>query len=207
MRILELFAGTHSIGKAGKELGHEVISLDITDKLAPNTHTISILEWDYKSAYKVGHFDMIWASPPCRFFSNLRCISVPKERISSDIDEYGLPLLMKAIEIIEYFKPKYYGIENPFNGKMKDYMPDPYATNLKVCSYCQYGYDYQKNTAIWTNVPCVLKRCGKHSSCWRKHNRQVGLARASTKDKFVNGLALKYRIPHALCIDILNSCY
>ena len=29
MRVLELFSGTHSVGKVAKELGYEVLSLDM----------------------------------------------------------------------------------------------------------------------------------------------------------------------------------
>ena len=66
MRVLELFSGTHSIGKVCSERGYEVISLDLQDA----DINIDILEWDY-TIYPVGYFDIIWASPPCATFSNL----------------------------------------------------------------------------------------------------------------------------------------
>ena len=31
MRVLELFSGTQSVGKVGRALGYDVISLDLTD--------------------------------------------------------------------------------------------------------------------------------------------------------------------------------
>ena len=49
MRILELFAGTGSVGKVFKEWGYADIKTDIMDL-------------DYK-AYEPGRFDVVWASP------------------------------------------------------------------------------------------------------------------------------------------------
>ena len=60
MRLLELFSGTGSVGKVAHALGYEVISLDLADA----TICCDILDWDYKAAFSVGHFDIIWASPP-----------------------------------------------------------------------------------------------------------------------------------------------
>ena len=49
-------------------------------------------------------------------------------------------------EIISYFQPKHYWIENPQTGRMNDYMTDYKHTD--VC-YCMYGFDYKKPTRIW----------------------------------------------------------
>ena len=61
MLILEVFSGTGSVGKVAKELGHEVVSLDMDMKADIKT---DIVDWDYKSSYQPGHFDVVWASPP-----------------------------------------------------------------------------------------------------------------------------------------------
>ena len=42
MRLLELFSGTGSIGKAFSRLGWEVVSLDLSSKFAP-THCCDVL--------------------------------------------------------------------------------------------------------------------------------------------------------------------
>jgi 23S rRNA G2069 N7-methylase RlmK/C1962 C5-methylase RlmI len=62
MRILELFSGTQSVSKAAKNMGCDVISLDMDFRTKPDI-VADILHWDYKS-YQPGQFDLIWASPP-----------------------------------------------------------------------------------------------------------------------------------------------
>ena len=57
MRVLDLFSGTHSVGKVASALVYEVVSLDLSDA----TICCNILEWEYKTAFSVGYFDMIWA--------------------------------------------------------------------------------------------------------------------------------------------------
>ena len=164
MRVLELFKGTGSIEKAFKSIDNniEVISLDIEKKYNP-THLCNILDFDYKQ-YPKNHFDIIWGSPPCDKFSQLRNCwlgrtfkdgrYVTKELLEEEIKTIGLPPLYKTKEIIEYFKPKYYFIENPATSKMKNYIDDNflYDINKYIVSYCKYGFDYRKNTAIWTNL-------------------------------------------------------
>ena len=115
MRILELFSGTHSVGVVARSMGWEVVSLDLQDA----TITCDVLEWNYRSY------------PPCETFSNLRWawvgrklrrfgdVIVTPEMLDDDMMERGLPILRKTEEIIEYFKPRFYIIENPRSGRMK----------------------------------------------------------------------------------------
>jgi len=170
MKVLELFSGTGSVGKVAKELGWTVVSLDLKNA---DIET-NILEWNYKQ-YNPGDFDIIWASPPCHTFSKLRETAYGRklkahngevftpELLLRDIEEKGLPILRKTEEIIEYLKPKYYFIENPQNGKMKQYLSRPYY-DVDYCRYADWGY--QKRTRIWTNLTGFTpklceKKCGQ----------------------------------------------
>ena len=228
MRVLELFKGTGSIEKAFKSIDKniEVISLDIEKRFNP-THLCDILEFDYKQ-YPNNYFDIIWSSPPCNCFSHLRNTwigrtfkdgrYVTKELLEEDIKNIGLPPLYKTKEIIEYFKPKYYFIENPATGKMKNYIDDNFLYDITkyIVSYCKYGFDYKKNTAIWTNLkgfnPKICKNdCNsilnnKHISdvSKRKPFKHITDINRLGGDKCFKNKCIKYRIPQPLLIELFS---
>ena len=66
-RLVELFCGTKSIGRAFEAAGWEVVSLDIVSKFEP-TILCDIRSWDY-TLFPPEHFDMVWASPVCTEYS------------------------------------------------------------------------------------------------------------------------------------------
>ena len=57
MKLLELFSGTGSVGKAFAEAGWEVTSLDLDPKTDATIHE-DILTWDF-TTYPPGYFDVI----------------------------------------------------------------------------------------------------------------------------------------------------
>ena len=156
MKLLDLFTGTGSVKNIAEELGYSVTSLDIDPKFRP-THVADINSFDYKSHFKPGDFDIIWASPPCQYFSQARKCNIGRtlkngetltaERVLSDITEFGVPILRRTQEIIEYLQPRVWFIENPYTGAMKRYIPEKPA----VFDYCMFGFPYRKRTAIWSN--------------------------------------------------------
>ena len=139
MKLLELFSGTGSVGKVAIELGYDVVSLDLKDA---NINT-DILNWNYK-VFKQNEFNIIWASPPCVEYSIAKTTGVRK------ID-YANSIVQKTIEIIRYFNPSIWFIENPQTGLLKhqDFMKDFDYFDL---DYCKYGFPYRKRTRIWTNL-------------------------------------------------------
>jgi len=156
LKVLELFSGTGSVGKCCKELGYDVLSIDLE---LPADINIDIMEWDYKQ-YKSGDFDIIWASPPCTFYSNLQnCwIGRPKKdgtiltkELLEEKRKESDKLVQRTLDIIEYFKPYYWFMENPQTGQLKD--RDVVAGlpfyDVDYCMYSDWGY--QKRTRIWTN--------------------------------------------------------
>ena len=219
MKLLELFSGTHSIGKvASMEFGYEVTSLD-RDLDADIKK--DIMEWDY-TEYEEGYFDVITASPVCLWWSHLRkswvgrkCKSIhPTDVISheildKDIEELGKPMVDKVIEIIEYFKPKYWWIENPQTGRMKDYIAEQHPRyntyyDVDYCQYCDWGY--KKRTRFWTNIKeFKAKKC--HSECPYKNNgKHIVHAQGSMANQKGTTKLERYRIPPLLIRGFLELC-
>ena len=210
MKILELFSGTGSVGKIAKEKGWEVTSLDLSNA----DININILEWNYRE-YKKDNFDIIWASPPCRTFSSLRRSHIgrsyangncyTKESIENDMMKIGIPLLRKTEEIIDYFNPTYYFIENPQTGKMKDFVDKPKF----IVDYCMYSnYGYRKRTIIFSNIigwnprPLCKQNC---QNCVNgKHLINFGITKKITHIGKWTSLRERYRIPPDLLREIFT---
>ena len=158
MRLLELFSGTGSVRKAIGDKYDEVISIDILTKFKP-TEVSDILEWDYKK-YPVGHFDVIWASPPCTEYSILK----NNQGLNTNIEKAD-KIVLKTLEIINYFKPSKWFIENPQTGllKKRPFMKDILYNDFDYCKYSNWGY--RKRTRIWTNQIKKNSLCDGEGKC------------------------------------------
>tara|TARA_R110000744_G_scaffold13144_5_gene38524 strand:- start:158 stop:838 length:681 start_codon:yes stop_codon:yes gene_type:complete len=170
IKVLELFSGTRSIGKVCDELGWESVSVDL---MSEATHKCDIMEFDYKQ-YPKDTFDLIWASPPCTNYSKLQDCFLGRKRkgqiYTKEIQEAEMKeddkLVLRTLEIIDYFNPEYYFIENPATSKMKDrdYMKDRPFYIVDYCMYSDYGY--RKRTRIWTNKEgWDAKKCDGSGAC------------------------------------------
>jgi hypothetical protein len=115
------------------------------------------------------------------------------------IEEIGLPLLRKTEEIIDYFKPSKWFIENPKTGRMKEYINKPFY-DVDYCMYCDYGY--KKPTRIWTNmVGFEPKTCNKKCVNFENNKHKIIIGHCSKK---LVRTDLLYRIPPELIKDLLK---
>jgi len=156
INVLELFSGTGSIGKVCKQLGWNVVSVDM---ILPADHQVDIMEFNYKQ-YPKDHFDIVWASPPCTNYSRLKNCwygrklkdgsIYTKEQHIKDQDEAD-KLVLKSLEIIDYFNPHLWFLENPQTGNLKnrEIMKGIPFYDVDYCMYSDWGY--KKRTRIWTN--------------------------------------------------------
>ena len=203
MKVLELFAGSRSVGKVADKLGWEVFSSDF-EAFEGIDYQIDILKFDVsKVPFKP---DIIWASPPCTGFSvaaigrnweKTETDAIPK----TDTARLGIELVKKTIEIIDYFQPQYFFIENP-RGMLRK-LEIVQRFKRQGVTYCQYGDDRMKPTDIWTNSDKWIPRpmCKNGDSC------HISAPRGSSTG--TQGLANAYersKIPEQLCLEILQSC-
>jgi hypothetical protein len=75
-------------------------------------------------------------------------------------------LVLKTLEIIDYFDCEYWFMENPQTGKLKnrEIMKDIPFYDVDYCMYSDWGY--QKRTRIWTNKKDFNnKLCDKSGAC------------------------------------------
>ena len=198
MKCLELFCGSKSFGKCCIDLGYDVISLDIEEQFKP-THLCNILSFDYKQ-YDTDYFDIIWASPPCTEYSKA------KTRGVRDI-EGANEIVLKTIEIINYFKCKEWFIENPQTSLLKK---QPFMNKFKFVDgdYCMYGLPYRKRTRIWTNKEYAeepLKLCDKKCGSFinNKHLGSCGNGLLKYTNKSYSKLD-KYKIPSEFIFSLLK---
>ncbi|MGI9555044.1 MAG: DNA cytosine methyltransferase [Vampirovibrionia bacterium] len=210
MKVLELFAGSRSIGKASEELGHEVFSSDIND-FEGIDYVGDIRDFQVSDCPFVP--DVIWASPPCTGFSVAAIgrnwvkgeIFTPKTesaRLGVEILDATLDLITEFIKInpeVIWF------IENP-RGKMRK---SPRLKEIshfmirRTVTYCQYGDERMKPTDIWTNNFYWKPRpaCKNGDPCY------VAAPRGSqTGTQGLKGNYERSKIPHELCLEVIKEC-
>ena len=90
MKLLELFSGTGSVGKVFKESGWTVVSLDRDMDADIKT---DIMDWDYKSMYELGSFDVLWTSPPCTEYRVAKTVGVRKITEANEVVQRTLDII------------------------------------------------------------------------------------------------------------------
>lgn len=146
--ILSLFDYTGNWSKPYKDNGYEVIQIDI--KLG-----IDILSWDYK---KLKNVYGILAAVPCTDYA----VSGARWFAAKDKDgrtEQSQKLVAKTKEIIEYFNPVFWVVENPISRihKLNPWLGKPkfYFHPYEFGGYTNEDEGYSKKTALYGkfNIP------------------------------------------------------
>lgn len=208
MKVLELFAGTRSIGKAFEARGHEVFSVDWDQSFENIDLYADIGKLTAEDILqRFGRPDVIWASPDCTTYS---VAAISKHRIKesdgnlhpiSDYAERCDEINAHVVRLIIELQPRFWFIENPRGGlrKMRFMQGLPRYT----VTYCQYGERRMKPTDIWTNHPAPKFKppCKNGDTC---HDAAPRGARTGTQ-ALANRVE-KARIPTLLCEHIVTIC-
>lgn len=208
MKVLELFSGTRSIGKAFEEKGHEVFSIDYDEQFEADSHMdIEFLTADYVLEH-FGRPDVIWASPDCTTFS-IAAISHHRRKNEETgnldpVSDYAVKcdrVDQNMLKVIRELNPKYFFIENPRGGLRK--MEWMQGIPRYTVTYCQYGDTRMKPTDIWTNhpEPNFKPPCKNGDPC---HVRAPRGAKTGTQG--IKGSKDRSRIPDELCRHIVEIC-
>jgi hypothetical protein len=200
-RLLELFSGTGSVGRAFERRGWEVVSVDVCPKFKP-THCVNILEWN--CPYPPGYFDAVHASPPCEQYSRARTTAKTPRNL-----ELADARVQKALALIDYLKPAHWFLENPATGMLtkRPFMQGiPY---VDVC-YCTFpGFLYRKQTRLWGRHSLQSRMCpgpGKCPAMEGKHHIQYAQLRPTRFGQMPHRREELYRMPDGLCDLMAEAC-
>ncbi len=111
----------------------------------------------------------IIANPPCTEFSTAKCFT----HIGNL--EKGMELVNHCLRIIEECNPKFWVIENPAKGRLKEFLGKPKA----IYQPWQYGSSWTKQTALWGNFNMPDKIYNKWEEVpnkidlWKRKGRKI----------------------------------
>lgn len=205
MLVLELYAGTRSIGKAFESHGHEVMSVDWDERFEDIDLRADIGKLTREDVIGLcGRVpDVIWMSPDCTTYS-VAALSRHRKLVDGRLEpqtDYARQCdatNRHTRSLLMDLDPPLWFIENPRACMRKmDFMAG--LPRYTVC-YCQYGDSRMKPTDIWTNHPDPRFRppCNYGDPC---HERAPRGSRCGTQG--LKGHVERAVIPPRFCEHIV----
>tara|TARA_R110000851_G_scaffold112024_1_gene236019 strand:+ start:17 stop:703 length:687 start_codon:yes stop_codon:yes gene_type:complete len=223
MNLLELFAGSRSVGNEAEKQGLNVFSVD----WAPYENIdLSIDIGELKKEDVPFVPDVVWASPDCTTYSIAACSThrtntkEPKSEYAKECDKVNKHWINLIRGWMDWNPDLIFFIENP-RGMLRhmDFIKELEFDKVAYCYrhtvwYCKYGDNRAKPTDIWTNSKTWKPRpmCKNF-----KYNKETGEiidkhchhesarrgAKTGTQGK--KGSYNRSKIPNELCKEIIES--
>jgi site-specific DNA-cytosine methylase len=210
-KLLELFAGSRSIGKEAEIQGFDVFSVDIN-----NFNKIDLVIDILDLTKDMIHFkpDVIWASPPCTYFSVASIGHHWYEDHTPKTKEalLGMKILNKTLEIFTWFPDAIFFMENP-RGKMRKKVKGINRTSITYCSYKTKETEVvaMKPTDIWSNnIFDIFNPNGwkPKAMCFNgntKCQHEPAPRGSKTGTQGLKGNYERSKVPKKLCYEILKQ--
>jgi hypothetical protein len=214
MKVLELHAGSRSIGKAAESLEMQVFSVDWT----PYDNIDLIADIEHLTKEDIPFIpDIIWSSPDCTTYS-IAAIShhryehtlLAKSDYANKCDRLNNNMIRLIQDYLEINPSLKYFIENPRGAYRK--MPFINFSDRATVWYCRYGDDRAKPTDIFTNHLNTIfnpKGWRPRPICFngnQKCHHEVAPRGSKTGTQGKKGSYERSKIPKELCFEILKSC-
>jgi site-specific DNA-cytosine methylase len=202
--ILELFAGSRSIGITAKLLGMNVFSVDWNNYPGVDLQ-IDIERLQLSDIPFIP--DIIWASPDCTTYT-IAAISThrngiePKTEYAIKCDAVNKHFIYLIKQYLEINPKMVFFIENP-RGMLRK-MPFMQEFNRHTIWYCQYGDERAKPTDIWSNSRTWIPRPMCHNGNLNCHHQSAPRGSRTGTQGRANHFE-RSKIPLQLCQDVLQS--
>lgn len=212
MKVLELYAGSRSIGKVAEQYGHEVCSVDIKQfgdiDIVKDCEFIDLFDLPFIP-------DMVWSGTPCTTYS-LAGIShhrkedtTPTSDFAKKCDRMNINNLILINDILEINPSMVWYIENPRAVLRK--MSFMKGLDRATITYCSYGDTRMKPTDIWSNNirdMFHLRGWQPREMCFNgniKCHHEPAPRGSKTGTQGLKNNHERSKMPEQLCIDIIES--
>mgnify|MGYP003654069941 CR=1 FL=1 len=211
-KVLELFAGSRSIGKEAEKLGCEVFSVDIKQfgsiSLIKDIEFLTIEDLPFIP-------DIGWGSPMCTTYSiaaisHHRDMGKPKTEFAAKSDRIILNVLKLYSDILKINPDFKWFLENPRGYLRKMYFMA--GIPKSTVWYCKYGDTRAKPTDVWSNhIRSIFNPDGWQSRpmCFNgntKCHHESAPRGSSTGTQGLKNNHERSKIPQQLCREIIISC-
>jgi hypothetical protein len=185
--ILSLFDYSGNWSLPYKNSGYKVIQVDIK-------HGIDILTWDYKN---IDNVYGILAAVPCTDYA-LSGAAWFREKDADGRTDKSNQIVKKTLEIINYFNPTFWAIENPMS-RIHKLNTELGNVKFKFHPYEFAQYDpiprnsqYQKTTWLWGNFSNPVKKPLENLDGQKLHKKLGGKSERTKELRSITPLGFAY---------------